>query len=196
MVDLSRRYPIEWGLLIDPDKAGRRLFPSLEHLEQFRKLGLRLCAHVCGSLALQIAAGDAPVVDLGGFSRIQVNHGRSGANANVIANVARFASMHGIRGILQCVELEFPKHATSVDWLFDVSFGKGVRPERFPPVRFDNPLCGLSGGISPSNVREIIENETDVLPGLTYWIDMESGVRTDGEFDLECCKAVCHTLYG
>ena len=196
MVKLSQQFPIEWGLLLDRDKAGSPLFPSHEHIERFRKLGLRLCAHICGSLAQEIATGAEPIVDLGGFSRIQVNHGRSGADAPVVDNVARFASKHGVRGVLQCGGPDFPKEASNVDWLFDVSFGGGVRPDRLPAVRFDRPLCGLSGGINPGNVRRTIEKEIDVLPGLAYWIDMESGVRADGQFDLQLCEAVCRAVYG
>ena len=196
MARLSRRYPVEWGILVDRDKAGSRLFPSYTDIEWFRTLGLRLCAHVCGSLARDVAAGADPVADLVGFARIQVNHGRSGADPAVVGHVARFASRHGIRGVLQCRGPGFPSHATSVDWLFDVSFGTGVRPDRFPPVRTDHPLCGLSGGINPDNVRRTIAHSIDVLPGLAYWIDMESGVRSDGEFDLKLCEAVCRAVYG
>ena len=196
MVQLSRKYPIEWGLLIDRQKAGGPLFPSVEHIERFRKLGLRLCAHVCGSLASEIANGSEPTLDLGGFSRIQVNHGRGGADAEVVANVARFASIHGVRGILQCSGSSFPQHATSVDWLFDVSFGKGVPATKFPAIWFDHPLCGLSSGINPANVRAKIEHQFDVRPGVAYWIDMESGVRSDGAFDLQLCEAVCRAVYG
>ena len=58
MRKLSARYPIEWGILIDRDKLGTKLFPSYEHIERFRHMGLRLCAHVCGSsLAQEIATG-------------------------------------------------------------------------------------------------------------------------------------------
>jgi hypothetical protein len=32
--------------------------------------------------------------------------------------------------------------------------------------------------------------------GALYWIDMESGVRTDGVFDLAKCEAVCRAVYG
>ena len=196
MRKLSEFYPIEWGILIDRDKLGRKLFPSYEHIERFRHLGLRLCAHVCGALAREIATGANPRVDLGGFSRIQVNHGRSGADESTIANVGRFAASSGIRGVLQCGGREFPRHATHVDWLFDVSFGEGIRPAFLPPVRFDHPMCGISGGIGPANVREIIESRIEVTSGLAYWIDMESGVRTNDEFDIQLCEAVCRKVYG
>jgi hypothetical protein len=29
-----------------------------------------------------------------------------------------------------------------------------------------------------------------------YWIDMESGVRTDDRFDIEKCRAVCEAVFG
>ena len=68
MRKLSERYPIEWGILIDRDRLGTKLFPSYGHIERFRHMGLRLCAHVCGALAREIATGANPRVDLGGFS--------------------------------------------------------------------------------------------------------------------------------
>lgn len=196
MVRLSRKYPIEWGILIDRDKAGSRLFPGHDDIERFRSLGLRLSAHLCGSLAREVASGENPAMDLGGFARVQVNHGRSGAVASVVSAVARFAAVNAIRGVLQCGGPQFPRHATGVDWLFDVSFGDGVRPAYFPPVRFHHPFCGISGGLGPDNVRDTIKTGIEVTPDVAYWIDMESGVRSAGAFDLQRCEAVCRAVYG
>ena len=91
--------------------------------------------------------------------------------------------------------MEFPSHATNVDWLFDESFGTGVWPDQFPLVRFDHPLCGLSGRINPDNVRTMIEHKFDVWPGRAYWIDIESGVRLGREFDLKLCETVCRAKW-
>jgi hypothetical protein len=57
------------------------------------------------------------------------------------------------------------------------------------------PFCGYSGGIGPATVVEIL-GRIAAPDGALYWIDMESGVRTDGAFDLAKCEAVCRAVYG
>ena len=54
---------------------------------------------------------------------------------------------------------------------------------------------GEPGGIGPDTVGEILARIA-APPGALYWIDMESGVRTDGAFDLAKCEAVCRAVYG
>lgn len=82
-----------------------------------------------------------------------------------------------------------------VDWLFDTSFGKGSRPSAWPMLPIAGPFCGFSGGLNPDNVRDTIERIA-APPGALYWIDMESGVRTDGWLDVSKCEAVCRAVYG
>lgn len=194
IVELSHRYPIEWGVLIDREQAGRPLFPTARQIDRFRAAGVRLCAHICGTYAREIAGGLSPELNLAGFSRIQVNHGRAGADGDVVSAVSRYAARHGVRGVLQC-NGPFPLEQTSVDWLFDVSFGEGVRPESFPAIRSQHPFCGLSGGISPDNVVQLVGERIERSGDYLYWIDMESGVRTGGAFDLRKCAAVCAAVY-
>ncbi|MCG8370090.1 MAG: phosphoribosylanthranilate isomerase, partial [Proteobacteria bacterium] len=99
MVELSQRYPIEWGVLIDREQAGRPLFPSAQQIDRFRSAGVRLCAHICGIYAREIAGGLNPDLNLAGFSRIQVNHGRAGADEDVVNAVSRYAAQQGVRGV-------------------------------------------------------------------------------------------------
>lgn len=195
MVELSKRFPIEWGILIDRHKKGVPLFPDGRQVDSFRECGVRLCAHICGDIAQEIVRGLNPSLNLAGFSRIQVNHSREGARPEVVRAVSRFSARHGVRGVLQC-RSEFPVEENGVDWLYDVSFGEGVRPKSFPTVRTDQPFCGISGGIDSNNVADLLANTISVEDGQFFWIDMESGVRTDGSFDLEKCEAVCRAVYG
>lgn len=196
MRELSAHYPIEWGILIDRDRKGVPLFPDARQIDRFRRLGVRLCAHVCGSIAMDIAAGRHVEANLAGFSRVQVNHGRHGASTEIIDAVSRFASRHGVRGVLQCGESSFPVESTQVDWLYDVSFGEGVRPDSFPPIVSDHPFCGISGGIGPDNVLETLDRVLGEGAEHAFWIDMESGVRSGGAFDLDRCRSVCEQVYG
>ena len=190
---LAARYPVEWGILVDPARSGQPLFPAGEDLWALQHCGLRLSAHVCGAPAKAIVETAGCGLDLSGFSRVQVNHGFDGSNGREVENASRFGAARGLRAALQC-QGEFPPDGR-VDWLFDVSFGKGRAPTAWPAVRHYAPLCGLSGGLNAGNVASVLAS-LDVGPGLPYWIDMESGVRTGGLFDLDACAAVCVAVYG
>ncbi len=190
---LSARYPIEWGMLIDDDRTAEPLFPSADKRAALLATpGLRWAAHVCGTEAHAIANDPAAArVDLAGFQRLQVNHSFDGSSAAQIGNCVRFGRTRGIRTLLQC-KGDFPDD-TRLDWLFDVSFGTGARPGLWP-MPAAHAFCGYSGGIGPANAREVVA--AIAAPGGTlYWIDMESGVRTDGRFDLAKCEAVCRAVF-
>lgn len=195
MSELSQRYPVEWGVLIDRDKKGVPLFPNARQIDKFRACGVRLCAHICGEIAQDIVRDKNPSINLAGFSRIQINHGREGATPGVVRAVSRFAARHGVRGVLQCSG-KFPVKETSVDWLYDVSFGEAVRPTSFPAICSEHPFCGVSGGIAPTNVETLLATKIANKDNRLFWIDMESGVRSNGSFDLKKCEAVCHSVYG
>lgn len=192
---LSARYPIEWGILIDAAQETLPLFPDAATRHALLTAGgLRFAAHVCGDEARRIAnAPETASLDLSGFSRLQVNHSFEGSNPAQVENTVRFGRGRGLRAMLQC-KGAFPADAR-VDWLFDTSFGRGAAPGRWPKLPDSGPFCGFSGGINPGNVEDVL-NAIDADEGALYWIDMESGVRTDGWFDLNKCEAVCKAVFG
>ena len=193
---LSDLYPIEWGVLIDPEQEENTLFPTIEERLKIQSAGLRLSAHICGKPAAEIVNGQHPdYLQLSGFSRLQINHGREGSDEQQIKNAHQFAVNMGMRPALQC-QGEFPDEPRA-DWLYDVSFGLGHRPTQWPQLSNSSTFCGYSGGISPDTVNNIMA----ALPltqvnDKNYWIDMESGVRTNGYLDIEKCKQVCQLVYG
>lgn len=192
---LSARYPIEWGVLVDDAQTARALFPDADKRRQFATAGgLRLAAHVCGEQAGRIAnAPETVTVDLTGYQRIQVNHSFAGSSPAQVDNTCRFGRVHGVRTMLQC-SAAFPRD-NRLDWLFDTSFGTGASPSAWPALPENGPFCGYSGGIGPANVRAVLA-AIDAPDGALYWIDMESGVRTEGRLDLDKCEAVCRAVYG
>lgn len=195
MKELARHYPIEWGVLIDDAKVDDVLFANSELREELLAAsGLRYAAHVCGEQAGYIAnSPEKAGLNLAGFQRLQVNHSFSGSNLEQIENCVRFGRTQTLRTMLQCLD-NFPTD-TRLDWLYDTSFGTGKSPNRWPPLPHGGPLCGYSGGIRAENVREIL-SAISALRGSQYFIDMESGVRTNGRFDLEKCEAVCKAVFG
>lgn len=192
---LSAHYPIEWGILIDPAQENSALFPELKERLKVQSSGLRLSAHICGEPATAIVEGERPSnLNLDGFSRLQINHGREGSNEQQIAHSYRFAASMGMRAALQCQD-KFPDEPRA-DWLYDVSFGLGHRPKQWPKLGPASVFCGYSGGISPDTVEATLAalplTEAD---NRNFWIDMESGVRSDGFLDLDKCEQVCRIVY-
>uniref|UniRef100_B0T4E2 Phosphoribosylanthranilate isomerase n=1 Tax=Caulobacter sp. (strain K31) TaxID=366602 RepID=B0T4E2_CAUSK len=193
---LSDRYPIEWGVLVDPDQEDKALFPNAAaRATLLAARDLRWAAHVCGAGAGEIVA--APLtnaVHVSGVQRVQINHGFQGSTPGQVAAARAYGRRMGVRTVLQCAG-DFPSEA-GVDWLYDVSFGTGVRPDRWPsPPVPEGPFFGYSGGIGPDTVADILARIAAPADAI-YWIDMESGVRTDGAFDLAKCEAVCRAVYG
>jgi phosphoribosylanthranilate isomerase len=79
----------------------------------------------------------------------------------------------------------------SIDYLFDTSGGRGEIPLAVPGHNKAR-LVGFAGGITPENVLRWIGS----VNAQNYWIDMESGVRTDDWLDLDKCEAVCRAIWG
>jgi hypothetical protein len=192
---LSARYPIEWGVLVDPAQEDKALFPDAAvRAALLAERDLRWAAHVCGAGAKDIVARPLTTqVAVPGVQRVQVNHSFQGSDAGQIAAARDYGRRMAVRTVLQCAG-GFPDEA-GVDWLYDVSFGTGVKPDRWPALSDQGPFCGYSGGIGPATVADTL-GRIAAPQGALYWIDMESGVRTDGLLDLAKCEAVCRAVYG
>lgn len=203
---LSIEFPfVEWGILVsgNSERAGRERYPSRDWCNA---LGIALSevsdmvhisTHVCGRWARDILTGDfdwqkLPVLG----QRIQINtHGA--------CQVSTARMIDGMRSIMP---REFIFQWDGVNdhllyaargygipalALFDHSGGTGLLPSRWPRAeRFS--CCGFAGGLGPDNVMDElmkIDSINGPLKG-SFWIDMESGVRTGGKFDLQKVKKV------
>jgi hypothetical protein len=190
MKRLAGRYPVEWGILFSPTQqciAPR--YPGERKIYEICDEGLRLSAHLCGRYAREIVEHGRPRgfrPPPMRFKRIQVNHTEPDAY-----NIGAYAERYVARGIAQCRGDAFPE-PDNCAWLFDRSGGKGLAPASWPPHP-GGRLVGYAGGIGPDNVAEIIEQ---IGAEGRYWLDMESGVRTDDRFDLALCERVCREIWG
>lgn len=194
MIELAEKYPIEWGILIDPEQTDKQLFPIADEINRITSSALRFSAHVCGEPAIDIANGRKPEIDLSGFSRLQLNHSREGSSEEAIANAYAYSVGAGLRLALQC-QGEFPSDGRC-DWLYDVSFGTGIKVTEWPTLSKSYPFCGFSGGLSTDTVTNALASfKTGSSDTANFWIDMESGVRTDDLFDLDKCKQICELVY-
>lgn len=184
---ISRQWPVEWGVLFSPDRQGLEpRYPAMDVVDRIRTIRAAKAAHLCGAHAKAIMAGSWANADFTGFGRIQVNHRSPDPET-----IAEFASRHGISAIAQTRGETYPK-SDAVAWLFDCSGGIGRLPNAWPKHPGDR-LVGYAGGISPDTIAEVLNAVDDSGP---YWLDMETGVRTDDMLDLDKCEAVLRAVYG
>lgn len=205
MGELSREYPIEWGILLSPSRAGSGRYPCLDKVAEILRsdeIG-RFSAHLCGGHARDVlrygrmANGEAlQALIEERCQRAQINT-REQVTPAVLASVAEFRSTVLAAPILQC-RATFPPagSAPGVYWLFDASGGRGLVPPDWPRPGDLKSLVGYAGGIGPGNVTQVIK-AIQAAGALRYWIDMESSLRDDAdEFDLRKVEQVCRAVYG
>lgn len=196
---LSEAYPIEWGILFSPKRQGvDHRYPPMTFVRKLIKHApwQRLSAHLCGDHTLHVIDGHALPVELDEmllyhFGRAQLN----GAPLHTEKKISTWAKCRNLVPIMQCAD-GWPE-SRLVEWLFDKSGGRGRAPASWPAHQpTANRRLGFAGGLDPDNVAQHVE----AIAGsrvLSYWIDMESGVRDDNNyFSLDKCQAVCEAVYG
>jgi len=224
LATLSAQYPFaEWAILYFPEKDGTPRNPSAPWREKFLALDLPYtAAHLCGTRVfhalLDPELADSVISDLSRYRRIQLNINARRPEFADDEVLAIYRKLHqaGLRLILQLhaasesviekflrdVADEDVEGLKRVDILFDASKGTGQRPDAWPaPHRF-KLFCGYAGGLGP----EVLEAELPKIKAavaqaqsqrdLPFWIDMESGIRTENAFDLEKAErvlALCHS---
>lgn len=185
--ELSKRYPIEWGTLVGNKTGEHPRYPGVETLEKIVQRPFQKALHLCGDTAMFFQERPWEYSQATHFDRVQVNRKPSDYN---LEKLRGFASQTPFRIIVQHREAAFPEDDT-LDYLYDTSGGRGTIPETVPSYSGGN-MVGYAGGINPDNVEEWVRR----IDALVYWIDMESGVRTDDWLDLDKCEEVCKTIWG
>jgi hypothetical protein len=204
LLNLSEQYPfVEWGILFSQKKAGvAPRYPdwgwviSLAHLVGTRSSKANFSAHLCGKWVDDAMEGLPPFGEEF-FDRIQLNmaQGRLSkalqSESKVWESVTKVAQDVIFGGPYQKYNLQVDTELftnKNVYPLFDTSGGRGQLAKEWPkPV---DMLCGYAGGLNPDNLEDELRKIEAVVGDSTIWIDMESGVRTDNEFDLDKCERV------
>jgi hypothetical protein len=195
--DISSRYPCEWGVLFSPNRQGKdQRYPSYDIISNIISFMednpfVSFAAHVCGQYAESLMTR-VPIsigyTYLPYFGRIQVNH------VTPDVSIMNGFSDHIKKPvIIQTRQTDvFPPTMQGVHWLYDASGGKGILPTTYPENSRAN-LVGYAGGINPENV--VVVNDM-VQHNTPYWLDMETGVRTDNWLDLDKVEMVLEKIYG
>ena len=198
---VQEEYPIiEFGILLSKNWANngpRYMNPA--DLGKFKDQGLTLSGHLCGSIAREAVRDNwESVIELcqGNFDIFQ----RCQLNIVGAENLPRRLELYNIPKNLK--EVIIQQHSSEecdfflsglgnsrTTVLLDGSGGRGINTGN---SYLDLPIkVGYAGGIGPDNIVDKIkfleENEN---VGPSFWIDMESSVRTDEKFDLNKIRTV------
>lgn len=206
--EIQREFPLaEFGVLTSyhwHENGNRYLHPVF--MSRLYGSGLKgdlnLALHICGSAAHDAATGYWEKIDMFThrclciFKRIQLNI----ANRKDNPEHCWMPSVIGQEIIIQqrnIHELELFNNTTdehkhrlclgSFSVLLDGSGGRGIDT----PIEIlkGNYKVGYAGGMNPDNVGEKLSYLMENVDG-DFWIDMESGVRTDDWFDLNKVRKV------
>jgi hypothetical protein len=215
---------IEFGFLFSKTRSLTTdiRYPPLNFIkESIAKLfpkSITTSLHLCGEDAVnRYLKSDNEFIDMGCSSRIQLNFAMNNFTniEELIDNVLEVSHKHSFPLILQSnkskeefitklvkrmnQEASISGVMPNINILYDGSggFGREIEVVKRP---YKDILTGYAGGLKPgniSNVLKLINTETGKYDGFrieSYYIDMESGVRTDNKFDLEKCHAVINEV--
>ncbi|MDD2863045.1 MAG: hypothetical protein PHI71_18520, partial [Acidiphilium sp.] len=212
---LSAQYPLaEWAILVFPEKEGTPRNPSAQWREKFLSLELpHTAAHLCGTQIFRELStpetAKVRIAELSRYGRVQlnINARRPEFTDDEVLSIYRKLLDAGLHLILQhhdgswrviqkFVADAAPESLSRIALLYDASKGTGKRPEFWPPMSTVGsvPLfCGYAGGLGPDVLDEELPRIREAATAwrdLPFWIDMESGVRTNNEFDLSKAETV------
>lgn len=197
LIDIQREFPIaEFGVLTSYhwyENGNRYINPQF--LCNLWGQRLNLALHVCGRAASDAADGywyrldEHLIYYLGLFKRVQLNIAN---RADLPYRLASVPDNHTEIIIQQrgIHHIEFYKRSkwmnTSI--LLDASGGQGINTP-IEILKCDGKV-GYAGGINPDNVAEKLSFLLQNVRMGDFWIDMESGVRTNDWFDTDKVRRV------
>lgn len=201
LVDLRKEFPfVEWGILRSEKKEGTPRYPTLGwicRLEALLADRTAWAAHLCGSMSRLAMAGDPSVLRNGPrFGRYQLN----GSSSYKLPMLLAAMRMPECEFILQatgpdafCEQCDFVvrEKLPNLAVLFDPSGGRGKVTTHFPSLFRSDLDVGFAGGINIENVRGVVEELVHSRIGSKpFWIDLETGARTNDDFDLKKVREI------
>lgn len=203
---IQQQYPIaEFGVLTSYhwNENGNR-YPNPQFLCNLWGQRLNLALHVCGAAAHDAAHGYWDAINihlmhcLGLFNRVQLNVANRTDNPYCLASTSDRRDQEVIiqqKGIHDIKFFQRSKWVGNVSVLLDASGGQGIdTPIEVLPNLLHGGISafkvGYAGGINPDNVADKLSFLMENRKVGDFWIDMESGVRTDDWFDTDKVRRV------
>ncbi len=186
--------PLEMAFLVSIPRMGSPRYPSFSVLtsllEIARDCNQRTAIHLCGGMA-RIMVGLGSLSQIPGelssllekVDRIQINLPQNLITEEGISEALRRLNKPLV---FQWRNQEFPPTQPRLQWLYDLSGGKGIVPSEWPTLPGDQ-VVGLAGGLGPGRIAPLIRR----MSSGRYWIDMESSLRdSKDQFSPDICHRV------
>lgn len=204
LVALAEEYPcVEWGILHSFKRMGTPRYPGTGWLGDAALAfgeSVRRSIHLCGENSRRLQQNGevdlASAIEIFAAApeclRIQIN-GYDGKLTG--PDFRRWLALQG-EVILQCPNVSTMLEALELEvWNPELSILRDASGGRGEPINRDQlrvlpRRVGCAGGFTPDNVADFVDwfcrEHRRLTPAeRTFWIDVESGVRTDDEFDLD-----------
>lgn len=210
-------FDIEWGVLYSPQRAGKqKRYPAKDKVFEFFSRDIfssgpmiTKSIHLCGDAVNDFLENrDVDLRETIAFynPRIQLNFAISKVDEGKITQDILAGISEGFKFVIQhnkskkdfienllCKAEERFGQTNTFDVLYDGSGGFGRVLEN-PLPAINGYFTGYAGGLNPENVEEIVRKISRVVDTDLYYIDMESGIRTEDILDLTKCESIIDTL--
>jgi len=186
----------EVGILYSEKRLGTTRYPDYKLINRLFELP-RVSLHLCGRAVYDLIRKGRVSNELESLiniaDRVQLNISATewspktvAKNLNSVNSAMAWIIQFRENSLDNCVEIAdllFNPH-----FLFDSSGGRGELPDSWPTI--DLPNMGAAGGLNPENIRanlDLMRERGYIRDG--FWIDVESGVRTDDKWDWDKARA-------
>lgn len=200
LVKLSEQYPfVEWAILFTATAMGKDRYPTLGWRNSLigatmdTKTHVGLAAHICGSFVDErLRSKEYLTTEIEMFyRRVQFNR----FNHENLGQVLEYSDKSSSPVILPCSTktkplLDLITDKSRLQVLFDNSGGRGVFINEFPDPPKDFHLCGYAGGVDENNIESVLAQLGVKFGSKPFWVDLESGARTNDKFDLAKVKRI------
>lgn len=192
LLSIALKYPfVEFGILIST-KTGRSRYPQISWILDLDSIKEKtnFSLHLCGDILSNFING-IKLEDLIGknvfsiFNRFQLNFSNKFDKINLKNFSYNIKNNPDKEFIFQTRSFSEPlidevKDLNNVKFLYDCSGGRGILPTEWIG---SDVYCGYAGGLTPENLEFNLSKISDVCTA-DFWIDAETGLRTNDEFDL------------
>lgn len=202
LAQISEAYPwVEWGILFPSGTQGYGRFPNFNWVSELEKIKktlptMNLSMHLCEPMVYQLVTEGLPLEKImkehsipNIFSRAQINtHGMTyRINEAFIEEMGRHPEIEFILQVDEGNHFMYDLELENVAVFQDFSSGAGIFENSW--LDFGDRKYGYSGGLNINTLPLAIE-VWDKRDKTINWIDMETGIRTKGKFDLAKVREV------
>jgi len=197
---LYEKYPfVEFVFLYShhANRNGQGRYPRTVILKSYKKANLPMALHLCGKIAHDLVHDSNWSVVykeldgyMGLFDRIQLNIPKTRHFSREMTfpeDKQIIIQLHdGTKELFDCY-----KHLPNVAGFQDASGGRGIAETEW--MLPETEPFGYAGGIHPENVVDVVRELNEICE-TDFWIDMETGIRTNDKFDVTKCEEICRKL--